>query len=87
MRITMYLLRPRASLAKEILRRHEQYHERPLRQPADDTLAWRLFVHPGFEAEVKWLKHLRPLLGPTDDDQPIRARSAGAVLLDRKSVV
>lgn len=80
MRVTMYLLRPHAKFAKEILRKHDRFHERPLRR-AEEGTSWRLFVHPGAEKDVRWLDHIRPLLAATGDQAPIRSRSAGAVLL------
>jgi uncharacterized protein (TIGR04141 family) len=79
-RVTLYLLRKGTKFAKETLRKPQLYVERQLRAPTDDSMAWRLFMRTSFDHEPSWFEHVSPLLAPADSE-PVRTRSAGAVLL------
>jgi uncharacterized protein (TIGR04141 family) len=81
MRVTAYLLRERAQVAPDILRRPGDFQEVQLQAAGDPGVQWRLFVHSSEEREPLWLAHLRPLLAQSDLQEEIRTRSSGAVLL------
>jgi uncharacterized protein (TIGR04141 family) len=79
-RVTLYLLREGTKLVKQILRKHELYQERALREPADAEVEWRLYVRAGIDVQVGWFKHVSPLLADGQGG-PLWSKSAGAVLL------
>lgn len=80
MRVTLYLLREDAKLVKEILRKHEQYQARALREPNDPEAAWRLYVRTGVDVEAVWFKQVSLLLADGQNDR-VLTKTAGAVLL------
>lgn len=82
MRVTLYLLRERATLAKETLRKHHLYHERQLRPPQTPGVEWRCYVRTGIDRDATWFEHVSPILAP-HDAEPVRTKTAGAVLLVR----
>ncbi|RSM85181.1 hypothetical protein DMH04_17935 [Kibdelosporangium aridum] len=82
MRVTLYLLRKDTSLTKEILRKHQLYTERSLRDLDDESAEWQFFVRQGFDYQPRWFEHVNLILAPTDSE-PVYAKSAGAVLLVR----
>lgn len=84
MRITLYLLRETAKLAKETLRKHHLYRERALRPAKDEGIEWRFFVRTGVDKPVRWLDSVKPLFAPVEDEEPpIVSKTAGGVLLVR----
>lgn len=80
MRITLYLLRDKAVLAKQTLRNHELYVEQRLVDPAEDVSGWLLFVRKSVEHMPNWFEHLQPIM-LQEDAQRVTTKSAGAVLL------
>jgi uncharacterized protein (TIGR04141 family) len=82
MRVTLYLLREQAKLAKETLRKHQLYNERQLRPPEVPDVEWRCYVRAGVDSEASWFEHVSPILAP-GDTEPVKTKTAGAVLLVR----
>jgi uncharacterized protein (TIGR04141 family) len=82
MRVTLYLLREQAKLAKETLRKHHLYNERQLRPPETPKVEWRCYVRTGIDRDASWFEHVSPILAP-GDAEPVKTKTAGAVLLVR----
>jgi uncharacterized protein (TIGR04141 family) len=82
MRVTLYLLRERAKLAKETLRKHHLYDERQLRPPETSDVEWRCYVRTGIDRDASWFEHVSPILA-AGAAEPVKTKTAGAVLLVR----
>lgn len=82
MRVTLYLLREKAKLAKETLRKHQLYNERQPRPPEVPDVEWRCCVRAGVDSEASWFEHVSSILAP-GDTEPVKTKTAGAVLLVR----
>lgn len=80
MRITLYLLRDGAGIAKETLQNHTKYREIPLLPPDDPALTWRLFVQQKPPTQASWVKHMAPIL-VAPDQLTLLGQSSAAVLL------